>query len=594
MFSGLHSSHTIKALTAAAGLALSPSPPAPENKSLSPTRSAIGSEVVLQGREGDFDSWNARIEKHRFNGLLFLSGVPFEEAHQTQGSCLFPLASLSKQFTAAAVLTLANKGKLSLEQALGDIFPEAPQDKRGITIRQLLTHTSGLNPEIPLGIDPSNRDAMIAGILKNPVTGAPGSRWNYANSGYVLLAGIVERVSGEPFVSFVDREVLRPLGMNSTFFYGDPRIAELAENQRELLLHATTKPSASSGYLNRTLGWGMMGAGGMVSSPQDLCRWHEALRAMPLEAFDYCRELRTPAMHGYTAGGLFFSLLPNGRPVVGHDGLDRWGNKSFFAATLDAPGTVILYSAEGSIPDELRRAATLGLIGEVPWTTAPLTELQSHCGTYKTIDGDQLEISTMHDPYNQGLYLITKPTGALLSLVTVQAGEISARVCNSLTEQTKALAQDLSSDDPFLFAHHKEEFRTFLEKGRASPHGSIHIVGTNITTDGFAYETRIEIPSQDEGAAPLDYVLLWAVNSRTSTYQIQAAGLASSIYKKDPLRQMSIASLPCYPSESGDAYYFDQSTYAPSIRLHFTTDAQGNQAVEIYTGQGMMSATRMQ
>ena len=137
----------------------------------------------------------------------------------------FQLASVSKQFTAVAVLMLYEQGLIGLDDTLTNYFPELPYPR--ITIRQLLNHTSGLpiyfwlaehkwKEEIP----PTNED-MIALMAEQNLSlfFRPGAIFDYSNTGYLLLAALVERVSGEPFSTFVEDNIFDPLGMNDSFVY---------------------------------------------------------------------------------------------------------------------------------------------------------------------------------------------------------------------------------------------------------------------------------------------------------------------------------------------------------------------------------------
>jgi CubicO group peptidase (beta-lactamase class C family) len=136
----------------------------------------------------------------------------------------FRIASVSKQFTAMAVMLLADRGKLSLDDPLTKFFPGFPEYGKKITIKQLLIHTSGL-PEyeklIPAGTSMQLDDLDVLHLLmdtKKLLFGA-GEKFEYSNSGYTLLGLIVEAVSQKPFHEFVASEIFRPLGMNGSVLY---------------------------------------------------------------------------------------------------------------------------------------------------------------------------------------------------------------------------------------------------------------------------------------------------------------------------------------------------------------------------------------
>lgn len=133
----------------------------------------------------------------------------------------FRLASVTKQFTAMAVLILAEQGKLSLQDRLPKFFPEFPAYGEAISLHHLLTHTSGLpdyEDHIPGGttIPLSDRDVLFILRQQSKTDFAPGAQFHYSNSGYALLALIVENVSGRTFPAFVKEKIFNPLGMTNS------------------------------------------------------------------------------------------------------------------------------------------------------------------------------------------------------------------------------------------------------------------------------------------------------------------------------------------------------------------------------------------
>src|SRR5262249_39795314 len=143
----------------------------------------------------------------------------------------FRLASVTKQFTAMAVMLLVDDGKLRYDETLTEIFPEFPSYGSKITVRNLLNHTSGLKPyeeiyEKQMAGTPPDKvgqlhDADVLRILEQQTSGsfAPGERWEYSNSGYAMLAMIVERISGKAFGDFLRQRIFEPLRMSHTVAY---------------------------------------------------------------------------------------------------------------------------------------------------------------------------------------------------------------------------------------------------------------------------------------------------------------------------------------------------------------------------------------
>ena len=195
---------------------------------------------------------------------------------------IFSIGSVTKQFTRAAILKLEEEGKLSLADSIVRFLPDLPADKRPITVGQLLDMRAGLHeyhdtPGDTVAGDHQrvSKEEALRRIGAQPLRFAPGTAREYSNSGYTLLAAIVERASGADFETYVRAAFLEPLGMTSTGFYGDRRwpAARFAVGAGPRTYgpvnapHAWPRPS-----------WVLTGAGGMVSTARDLQRFVAAMR----------------------------------------------------------------------------------------------------------------------------------------------------------------------------------------------------------------------------------------------------------------------------------------------------------------------------
>ena len=135
---------------------------------------------------------------------------------------VYLIGSVTKQFTAAAVLTLVEDGKLSLDDQLGKFFPDWPAAGRGVTVRQLLNHTSGIKDytTVPRWLRvmalPLPHDSMLALFRDEPMDFAPGTEWRYDNSGYYLLGVIIEKASGRTYAEYLARRLFEPAGLRAT------------------------------------------------------------------------------------------------------------------------------------------------------------------------------------------------------------------------------------------------------------------------------------------------------------------------------------------------------------------------------------------
>ncbi|MBV9625874.1 MAG: beta-lactamase family protein [Acidobacteria bacterium] len=211
----------------------------------------------------------------------------FRTRHKIDVQTNFRLASVTKQFTAMAIMLLAHDGKLRYEDRLTDIFPEFPAYGRAITIRHLLNHTSGLMDYEDLMSSADShvffsrgqiQDAGVMALLKQQkrTMFSPGSRWAYSNSGYVLLGLIVEKVAGSAYPEFLRERIFAPLGMTNTVAYvrGRNEVRNRAfGHSREGQGWNETDQSPTSATL---------GDGGVYSSIEDLAKWDRALNQQRL------------------------------------------------------------------------------------------------------------------------------------------------------------------------------------------------------------------------------------------------------------------------------------------------------------------------
>jgi CubicO group peptidase (beta-lactamase class C family) len=192
------------------------------------------------------------------------------------GRTVFEAGSVSKQFTAAAVLLLARDGKISLDDRSEDAIPELRQLGVPLTVRQMLTHTSGLRDwgtvEAIAGWPRTTRVYTHADVLdivgrQRALNFAPGTNWSYSNTGYNLAAVIVSRVSGQPFVDFCRRRLFEPLGLANTSWRDD--------HTRLVKGRAIAYTEAKDGYHIQMPFENVHGNGGLLTTVGDLLRWNE-------------------------------------------------------------------------------------------------------------------------------------------------------------------------------------------------------------------------------------------------------------------------------------------------------------------------------
>jgi CubicO group peptidase (beta-lactamase class C family) len=238
----------------------------------------------------------------------------------------YRLASVTKQFTAMSIMLLAERRKLSYDSTLTDFFPGFPLYGKRITVRHLLNHTSGLidyEDLIPRETTAPLRDAQVLELLKREkgTYFPPGSKFQYSNSGYALLALIVEAASRISFAAFLEQNIFEPLGMRDTvaFEKGLSNVSHRA--------YGYGKRAGGSGGFERkdqSLTSSVLGDGGIYSSVEDLSKWDQALYTDRLVSRASLREAFTPGVkindegEGYGFG--WFVATYRGLRTVWHYG----------------------------------------------------------------------------------------------------------------------------------------------------------------------------------------------------------------------------------------------------------------------------------
>ena len=236
--------------------------------------------------------------------------------HPIDAGTNFRLASFTKQFTAACIMLLARDGKLHYHDHLTDFFPEFPAYGKTITVRNLLNHTSGLedyeelmmkeHPNTPPEKVPQIHDTEVLKLLEQQTSTKfpPGSKWEYSNSGYAVLAMIVEKVSGKPFGQFLQERIFTPLKMTNTLAY------EKGKNEVAHRAYGHTKTDNRWQETDQSPTSAVLGDGGIYSSIDDLEKWDRALRLHTLLTADEMKPALTPVQ---PTDGL--AMFDDGKPT---------------------------------------------------------------------------------------------------------------------------------------------------------------------------------------------------------------------------------------------------------------------------------------
>jgi len=199
-----------------------------------------GGVVVLGELGREVDSFLMQASDSGFNGTVLAAtdgrivlhkGYGWAREDQSERVTTetpFWIASISKQFAAAATLKLVEQRRLALDDPILRFFPALAPEKQNITIHQLLTHTAGLAQRYA-GDGVTDRDQAVHAILDAPLVAAPGDTFSYSNDAYTLVAVVVEIVAGQPYETFVREQLLEPAGMMHTGFWGPQIHPEVAD-----------------------------------------------------------------------------------------------------------------------------------------------------------------------------------------------------------------------------------------------------------------------------------------------------------------------------------------------------------------------------
>ena len=308
---------------------------------------------------------------------------------------IFHAASVSKQFTAMAVMLLAHEGKLSLDADVHTYLPELPDYGQRITLRHLLTHTSGLRDQwdlLALARGRFEEDRITEADVLDIVTRqkalnfVPGTEYLYSNTGYTLAAVIVHRVSGKPLRQFADERIFKPLGMTRTHFHDD---------------YTMLVKGRTSAYEKEKDGWHVgipnfdtYGATSLFTTVGDLLKWQENFRNPVVGDEAILKQMQTSAVlaNGDTTGyGLGVQIgRQDGMKLVGHSGADA-GYRSYTGRYPEhAFAVAVLCNAAPTNPADLA-AKVAGIYLKAfakptpaPTATAKLTkaELSRFAGLY--------------------------------------------------------------------------------------------------------------------------------------------------------------------------------------------------------------------
>ena len=448
----------------------------------------------------ELDRLMSRLEAFGFSGSLLVArdgrvilekgygfadrekGVPFT------AETVFDIGSITKQLTAAAILKLEMEGKLKVTDPLSKHFEGVPEDKRGITLHHLLTHSAGLVDILGGDYEEMPRDRLVREALASKLLWPPGADYQYSNLGYSLLAIVVEKVSAQPYETFLQERLLKPAGLTLTGYRG-PKwdLAKLAHGYSRRGPWGTPLDHA---WAPDGPWWNLRGNGGILSTVGELYKWHRALEGEAILSKEAKAKLQAPhvAEGGGTHYGYGWSVAKTSRgtTLVSHNG----GN-GIFAADFHRyvdEGVVI---AIGSNRSDFSSIATVPLIsrlvvgGDVQMPPEPMKmetkALERYLGSYALPAGGRLVVAaapaSTGDPRYPGVTIAAEGTDAFFLLLggtrdPEKTREMDRRLLAALEEGRKGSPASIGKLFGIPAAQAEADMRDYVGR-REEQHGKL-------------------------------------------------------------------------------------------------------------------------
>ncbi|WP_420645104.1 serine hydrolase domain-containing protein [Candidatus Leptofilum sp.] len=426
--------------------------------------------MIVQGELGQrLDDYLSRITPFGFAGgcllakderILLNKGYGLANRAQkvpNDAQAVFSLGSVTKQFTAAAIMKLEMLGKLHSSDPISKFFPGVLTDKANITLHQLLTHTAGLLNYTGEDYEMADKEETVLKILESELLFPPGSDYEYSNAGYTLLAAVVEQVAQRPYEQFLQEQLFTPAGMHHTGY----RLPDWSEMN---VAHWYNDRNDFGTPLEKAYpSWNLLGNGDMLSTTEDMFRWHMALLGDGILSDEVKQKMYTPEQREYGYGWRIVET-EYGR-CLQHNGASSHGSSALFRRWVDADVTLMLFCNTDYHGDVLimtlqepLEALIFGdgvpLPPKLPAT--PPCPLGSLAGKYQLPDGGLVQTAVQ----NSALQLTPTNQTGLNWLLGLDAAETA--VYNQTLQQTETImaAALAGNTEPLLAALNDRERRT--------------------------------------------------------------------------------------------------------------------------------------
>ena len=309
----------------------------------------------------------------------------------------FRLGSITKQFTAASILLLEERGKLKIDDKVKTYLPDAPMAWDRITVFNLLTHTSGIPNFTSLAdystikLSARTAESSVVAVHDKTLDFGPGEKMSYSNSGYLVLGAIIEKVSGQSYEKFVADNIFTPLGMNDSGYDSNTAIIK----RRASGYIKTPAGYVNAGYIHMSI---PHAAGALYSTTGDLLKWEQALFAGKVVSKASLDRMITPFKNDYALG--LTSTIDKGRRGIAHGGgID--GFNTHLAYYPDTKTVIVaLSNVNGPVPGAvaaqlgaLMHGDTVTLSSERKEITVPVATLSKYVGAYELGPGAVMTIT---------------------------------------------------------------------------------------------------------------------------------------------------------------------------------------------------------
>lgn len=329
-----------------------------------------------------------------------------------QPDMVFRIGSITKQFTAVAILQLVEQGKLSLQDDITKFIPDYPTQAYKITVENLLTHTSGIKsytnvPEFMKYIKEDLKPEEVIEKFKNlPMEFAPGTKWNYNNSGFFLLGYIIEKASGMKYQDYIEQNLFKPAGMTNSLYGSDRKIIK----NRAYPYQPDGENTVNADYMSMLLPYS---AGSLMSTVEDLYKWNRALLSNSLvkrESLDKAwTEFKLSDGKGTHYGyGWFFSQVQGSRSIEHGGGINGYLTNGIYLPKEDVFVAVFSNNTAKSPDAVTTKLAAIAIGKPYTHTETPLPAgiIDQYPGVYEDESGSQRLI------IKEGTELFSQRSGA--------------------------------------------------------------------------------------------------------------------------------------------------------------------------------------